>query len=85
MTGLLTWMGGDHTGKQKGRAEFISAVEDAASLVITRLEKEIDKVAKMHQECEEHKTILQARVDLLMKDGSVAHYHINPDREKPNG
>lgn len=80
MTGIFSWLGGNGQGKMKGRAEFINAVERAAELVISRLEGEIDRVAQMHRECEEHKTILQARVDLLMRDGTVAHYHLNKDK-----
>lgn len=80
VTGILGALGGDRAGKVKGRAEFVNAVEKAAELVITRLETEIEKVSKMHKECEEHKTILSAQVDMLMKDGTIATYHLNRDK-----
>ena len=80
MTGILTWLGGDKAGKKAGRAEFVNAVEKAAELVITRLETEIEKVSRMHRECEESKTILSAQVQMLMKDGTVESYHINRDQ-----
>lgn len=79
MTGVFTWLGGKHDGKAKGRAEFINAVEKAAELVITRLEAEIERLQELHQECEEHKTILSARVDLLLS-GEVPLYHLNKDK-----
>lgn len=79
MTGILSWLGGNDRGKIKGRQEFINAVERAAELVITRLESEIDRVSKMHRECEESKTILSGQIEVLMKNGTVAHYHINRD------
>lgn len=80
MTGLFSWFGGNQDGKSKGRAEFINAVEKAAELVITRLEAEIERLQEMHQECEEHKTVLSARVDFLMKEGPIAVYHLNKDK-----
>lgn len=80
VTGIFTWFGGDQRGKSKGRAEFINAVEKAAELVITRLEAEIERLQEMHQECEEHKTVLSARVDFLMKEGPIAVYHLNKDK-----
>lgn len=79
MTGILAWFGGDKDGKQKGRKEFIDAVERAAELVITRLETEVERVAKMHRECEESKTILTGQIEVLMQNGKVAHYHLNRD------
>lgn len=79
LTGIFSYLGGNDQGKQKGRKEFIDAVERAAELVITRLETEVARVARMHQECEDSRTILSAQVEMLMKDGSVASYHINKD------
>ena len=80
VTGIFSWLGGNDRGKMKGRQEFINAVERAAELVITRLESEIERMSNMHRECEESKTLLSAQIDMLMKDGTVAHYHLNRDK-----
>lgn len=80
VTGILTWLGGSKEGKAKGRAEFINAVERAAELVITRLEDQIERVSKMHRECEESKSLLAAQVEFLMKEGPLPIYHMNKDK-----
>lgn len=86
VTGILGLLSGDHSGKQKGRAEFINAVERAAELVITRLETQVirqetqmARLETMHEECERTKAQLAAQVEELMT-GPVAAYHLNKDR-----
>lgn len=83
VSGILTWFGGEKSGKTKGRAEFIDAVERAAALVITRLEglleaaeaKHADCVSQ-HQDCVDLNAAMKAQIAELMA-GPIPAYHNN--------
>lgn len=66
--GLIGWLGGAHKGRGQGRAEFIDAVERAARLVIEKLEVEVAKVSRMHEECEKNSLDLRTQMEEL-KEG----------------
>lgn len=77
VTGIFTWLGGEHTGKGKGRiegeAKFINAVKDAAAIVIEGLKEQ-------HEECRSELASVKAQIAELMA-ASVPGYEINPGRQ----
>lgn len=82
VSGVLTWFGGERSGKTKGRKEFINAVESAAALVITRLETLLDGAEArerlclaQHQECTDTLAGMKLQITELM-DSSVPGYEI---------
>jgi hypothetical protein len=53
ITAMITAVGGYVGGQRHGKAAFITAVSDAAELVITRLTKEVERVEIARIRCEE--------------------------------
>lgn len=79
VTGLLGWFGGDRSGVEKGRVQFINAVREAAELVIGELKESMQRVTDHADQCEAELAEVRQHIDDIMS-GRVPLYHLNKDR-----
>lgn len=87
VSGILSWWGGDRSGKSKVRADFVTEIERASTVVIKRLENllqgaEVREALCMaqHQECVDTLAEMKAQIGELMA-GAVPGYEMNPGRQ----
>lgn len=85
VSGVLSWFGGDKSGKSKVRADFVSEIERASTVVLTRVERQLEKAEareaeclSQHQECVGTLNTMKAQIAELMSLG-VPSYHLNRD------
>lgn len=85
VSGILSWFGGDKSGKSKVRADFVSEIERASTVVLTRVERQLEKAEareaeclSQHQECVGALSTMQAQIAEMMAVG-VPAYHVNRD------
>lgn len=81
VTGLLSWFGGDKSGKNKVRADFISEIERASTVVLTRVERQLEKAeareaacVAQHQECIGALDLMKRQIEDLMASTVVPPY-----------
>lgn len=82
MTGILSWFSGDRSGKNKVRADFVTEIERASTVVLTRVERQLEKAeareaacVAQHQECVGALDLMKAQIADLMAGTQVASYH----------
>lgn len=87
VTGILSWFSGDKSGKDKIRADFVSEIERASTVVLTRVERQLEKAEareaeclSQHQECVGTLAAMKAQIAELMAN-AVPGYEIHAGRQ----
>ncbi len=81
VAGVISAVSSFLVGQRQGKAEFITAVTKASDIVISRLQKECDRMEVARQKCEdghdhckEEVQALKDQVQTLLMTGPVATY-----------
>lgn len=69
VTGILSWRGGEKTGKEKVYADYVEAIERAAKTVIDRMDKQLKRSEEHEAACVEELNTVKAQIAELMSLG----------------